>query len=263
MRRWTQAGLLVLIVVSMGLIWVLTAVMSEVPLQKAFRAIDAFLTQTHVGRASASGLALLALAVALFRGLGTGRVASLLVALCIGLFAATRSWSGHAGVSGEVVPFVSDWAHVLGTGVWAGVVLAAAFVFLRGRPPGTREERTDCAAYVRSLSTTATWALVIVLVTGAISAWLRLGSASGTLFSSRWAVILVVKLALVMAAIALGAHNRFSVLPRLTAELVSDSFAATRSFKTFTAVMAVEAFALLAVEVAAALLSTSAPPSGT
>lgn len=261
LRPWTDAGLAVLIVVSIGLVWVLAAVMSELPLQKAFGTSDAFLTQTHAGRASAAGLAFLVLAVAVSRRRRGGRVASLLTALCIGSFAATRSWSGHSGVGGEVLPFVNDWAHVLGTGVWAGVVFAAAFVVL-GASPRIREEQIDCAAYVRSLSTTATWALAAVLVTGVINAWLRLGSAPGTLFSSDWAVILAVKLALVIVAIVLGAHNRFSMLPRLTAELGSASFAATRSFKTFAAVMAVEAFVLLAVEVAAAALSTSAPPSG-
>ena len=261
LKRWTQAGLVVLVVVSIGLVWVLTAVMSEVPLQKAFGAIGTFLTQTHAGRASAVGVMLVVLAFALSAG-GPGSLrASLLIALCTGLFAATRSWSGHAGVSGDVVPFATDWAHLLGMGVWVGAVLGAAFVVLRASPPCKSEELTDCAAYVRLLSTTATWALVTLLITGVTSAWLRLGSSSGTLLSSPWAVILAVKLVLVIMAIALGAHNRFSVLPRLIAELGSESFAATRSFKTFTAVIAIEAFVLLAVEVAAAALSTSASPS--
>jgi putative copper resistance protein D len=261
LRRCADIGLAVLFLIGIVLVWVQAAVMAEEALPRAIGSVGTFLRQTHAGRASAAGLAVLALAVAGSRTLRHGRTAALLVAGCLGTFAASRSWSGHAGVSGEAMPFAIDWMHVLGTSVWAGAVWAAAFVVLRPRAPSAKEERTDCAAYVRALSTTATWAVVVVLVTGALGAWRVLGASPNVPLGSSWGVVLVVKLALVAVAIALGAHNRFAILPRLDAELGSERSSADRSLKTFAAVMVVEALVLLAVEVAAAALSTTSPPA--
>jgi len=178
LSRSAYAGLAVLITVEVLRIWVQAAVLSEMPLHRAFGSIDAFLTRTHAGRASAAGLVVLLIPVGVSMARGRRQGGLLTMGLCAIGFAASRSWSGHAGVSGDVVPFATDWLHVVGTGVWAGVVVLAAFVVLPPSSPAGADDRAAGAAYVGWLSTTATWALVIVLLTGAGSAWWGLGSGS-------------------------------------------------------------------------------------
>jgi putative copper resistance protein D len=123
-------------------------------------------------------------------------------------------------------------------------------------------DRVDCRTFVQALSTIATGALALVLATGAVNAWSGLAAGSSSaLLGSAWTVILLVKLALVGLAVALGGHNRLFGLPKLMADPLGDEFAKSRSFHAFARVIFVEALVLLAVEVAAAALSTSAPPS--
>ena len=55
-RRGTRAGLVALIVVSIGLVWVLAAVMSELPLEKAAGSIGDFFMRTRVGRIPTSAI---------------------------------------------------------------------------------------------------------------------------------------------------------------------------------------------------------------
>jgi putative copper resistance protein D len=183
---------------------------------------------------------------------------------CGAAFAATRSASSHAEARSGAALMVTDWVHMLSTGVWAGVVFVAACVVLRSQPPSSVADSEDCRTYVESLSTTATGALALVLVTGIINAWSGVvASWSSGPLASQWSVILLAKLALVVTAIALGAHNRAFGLPRLRADLQGESLARGRSLQTFSTVISVEAIVLLAVEIAAAALSTSAPPTAT
>jgi putative copper resistance protein D len=261
LSRSACAGLAVLVAVDILLIWLQAAEMSELPLHKAFGSVDAFLTKTHAGRASAAGLVVLLIGAGVSMAGWSRLVGLFTIGVCAIAFSASRSWTGHAGASGDVVPFAIDWLHLVATGVWAGVVVLAAFVVVPRAAPARADDQPVSAAYVDGLSTTATWALVIVLLTGAVSAWRGIGSGSVALSGSEWALILFIKLALVAVAVALGAYNRLAVMPRLIPRLRSGTSVADRSLTTFTAVLVVEAVVLVAVEVAAAALSTAAPPS--
>jgi putative copper resistance protein D len=167
---------------------------------------------------------------------------------CLAIVATAQACTGHAAANGIgwLVPTMA--VHRLATGVWAGGVFAAALLLLRESP-----DAVDCARYARRLSGWATAALAGVALTGAASAWHSLGGSLAPLAPaqvSSWSVTLIVKLALVASAIALGGFNRVVVMPSLP-----------QAWPRFARVLRVEAVVLLAVLVAAAWLAGGEPPA--
>jgi putative copper resistance protein D len=239
--------------------------MAERPLISALGWIGTVVVQTHLGHAWIVGTAALVLLAGLqsLRKHPRGQTGFLVATVaCSALFAAAKSSTSHAGASGELLPFVVDWVHLATVSAWAGAVFLAAGVVLRPLLPAGVGDRITCAAYIEALSTMATWSLAGVLATGAFSAWRRLGGSTGLLFSSTYGQVLLVKLVLVAIAVALGAHNRFVVMPAALMELRAAEPSSTASGRTFYRVLCLESLVLIAVLCAAAVLSTSAPPSG-
>jgi len=155
--------------------------------------------------------------------------------------------AGHAGANGLTWLLPAMTVHVLAMGLWAGAVFAAVLAVWRGEPPAV-----DGPRHAHRLSRLATASLLAVAVTGAASAWHALGGTLAPLAppASDWSAALAVKLALVGVAIALGALNRFVVMPCLPA-----------SGARFARVLRVEAVVMLAVLVAAAWLANGEPPA--
>lgn len=95
-------------------------------------------------------------------------------------------------------------------------------------------------------------AVVAIAATGIYSAWHRVGS-SEHLVHTTYGITLLVKVALVLLAIALGGYNKFLGLP-----------AASRSLRGVTlvrVVLQVETLLLLGALFAAAILTTQQPPT--
>jgi copper transport protein len=134
------------------------------------------------------------------------------LAVLIGL---TPALSGHARVDGFVA-VISDWAHVLAAAAWAGGLVFLVLALVRAR-----EERWPLAARtVPRFSTVAVGAIAVLLIAGAASAFLEIRSWHG-LWDTTYGRLLLVKIALVLPLLGLGAfNNRFSV-PRLRAGLSS------------------------------------------
>jgi putative copper resistance protein D len=156
--------------------------------------------------------------------------------------------TGHAGANGFDWLLPTTAVHLLATGLWAGGVFAAARGVLRGEA-----HAVDGARYAHRLSRLATAALAGVAVTGAALAWHGLGGSLAPLVPAtapQWGLVLDVKLALVATAVALGAFNRWLVMPSLPS-----------AWPRFVRVVRIEAVVLLAVLVAAAWLANGEPPA--
>ena len=124
----------------------------------------------------------------------------------------------------------------------------------------TATERADIAAWVQSLSTVATRALIVVTGTGLFNAWRGVGSPAD-LVGNPYGNTLLVKVGLVAVAVALGAFNRFRVMPRLAAALRAPLGHSARPQERFVQVLRIEAVVLFAALIAAAVLSSSPLPS--
>ena len=262
--RARRAGFTVGVVALLAMWWLQAASISEGTDVAVGTAALSLLEATHFGQAWVAGLFGWSLAAAaawspVTDGAKTRRY--LLAGAGLTAFAWSRSVVSHAGSRGDWSLYIAvDWIHLLLVSLWVGIVLVAAAIEL----PGALSLRADAMAaarWVANLSSTATVALVGIVVTGAFKAWTSVPSI-GTLWTSDYGLLLSVKVGLVLVAAALGGYNRFVVLPPLFRELeFAESHAAGNWRRHLVRAFKFEAFFLVLVLIAAAVLSSTEPPN--
>jgi copper transport protein len=171
------------------------------------------------------------------------------------LLAAAPALSGHAAAA-EARPgllMTADALHVLGAGAWIGslaVLAMAALPVALAQPSGQRAPAAVAA--VGAFSPVALLGAVALALTGLFAGFAHVPSLAA-LTGTAYGRLLVIKLGLVAAVVALGGWHWLSVKPALGSEQV-----AGRLRRTTLAELAL-ALAALAVT---ALLATTAPPAG-
>src|SRR5437867_8001988 len=158
--------------------------------------------------------------------------------------------SSHAVGSGPTAA-VLDWLHLLGTSVWVGG-LAPMWLVLHHAPAANRGP--VARSLVPRFSRVAALAGGVLVVTGVYSALVHVGSLPA-LTVTPYGRTLLVKLLVVILAVALGAYHRFVMRPRLEGPQPADH--APRAFLRSVAVEAV----LGAVILLAVALLTITPPA--
>jgi copper transport protein len=114
--------------------------------------------------------------------------------------------------------------HILAASTWLGTLLVLTIVGIRGlaqRSAGGPQRSLLIADLVNSFSPLALTAAVVVVLTGATTAWLHLKRFSA-LFTTSYGLTLLVKLLLVLVVVALGAWNWKKVRPSLGDEGTED-----------------------------------------
>lgn len=165
-----------------------------------------------------------------------------------GILLAAMMLTTHASAEG-VLAIVADWTHLLAVALWVGglaslvLVLATAAVPDRGRL---------AQAVVPRFSAVAGGSLGVVVLTGLYSAWLQV-PALRALTATPYGRALLVKLALVTLIVALGAFNRFVVVPRLRGRAVEPERPVARLLRVASGELALGAGVLLIVAVLTAL----------
>ncbi|MDE1179541.1 CopD family protein [Paraburkholderia sp.] len=254
-QRSMQTGSVVLVLADLGWLLYQSASMGGVGLPDAFGLLSSVLTQTHIGHAwtVAFGGAVVLLLTTLSGHTGTLRNALLWLAVIA--ISAGKAALGHAADAGLASAAIAvHTLHVLSTGVWGGLVLAAGL----GIVPtlGTSIARGVLIRTATQISNVSLVSVVLVVVSGAFNT-VRGSGGTGNLLNamefSTWGHVLMLKLALVALTVALGGLNRFAALPRLRRT------ASTMDAHTFTNVLYLEALAMLGVFVAAAVLAHSVP----
>lgn len=117
--------------------------------------------------------------------------------------AAYPALSGHASAVETWTPLAvaADWLHVVAAGTWLG---ALAVLLAAGR--GSAPPDAPLVRHLGAFSILARGSVAALMVTGAYSSWLHLGSPS-ELWSHPYGRMLALKLALVAAVLGLGAWN--------------------------------------------------------
>ena len=259
LMRWSlAAGALLL----SAMLWSQAALMGDVALTEAAPFVWVTLSSSHVGAmwciSLGAGL-LLAVSSELVAAPAAARVGS---AAALLLLAASRAAVSHAvdrGVLSWAVGF--DTLHLLCVGAWVGIVIVAGVSFARGR---VHHADTDIAAaqcYLQALSHTATIALAGVVVSGGYNLWRTL-SAIPARFDQPWLIWLMIKLILVVVAVALGAVNRWSLLPKILTQAGLHDAQLPQQARLLR-ILQSEAVVLALTMAAAAILSASAPPGVT
>jgi putative copper resistance protein D len=250
-RTAARAAAVVALIANLVTLWLESAAMAEVPATEAGGAAWAMLTSTHWGVAWAVGMLALATAAA-----GTPRLT-----LCaLAVFWYTRGMVSHAASDGDFsLRLAADWVHLGLISLWVGEVAIAGVIAMQAAPVMTPDDRRARAAYVHSLSNSATVALAGIAVTGLYAAWRNLGGwadLSGTPYGQT----LVAKLLVVGIAAALGGFNRFVVMPAWLARESAGEAAPAFLPARFRHVLWIEGGVLLAAVVLAAWLASTSPP---
>jgi copper resistance protein D len=258
-----KAGAVVALVSGVVAFWIHCALMGESSLMDAAPAVRSMLWETEFGQAWAIGAALMLCVATVSFVPATGRATRFQPILWLALagFALSKSHAGHPVDAGAFsLPVWADWVHLLAISSWVGIVWVAAFMVAPKMAEAPFTDRRNGAAFVQSLSDAATVALVALIVTGAYNGW-RGVSSPANLFASWYGQVLILKLALVLVAAALGGHNRFFQMPHLLASLKNpSSISPARPLRRFATVLHVESWVLAGVLLAAAVLVSSPLP---
>ncbi|WP_162600520.1 MULTISPECIES: copper resistance D family protein [Massilia] len=242
-------------------LWLESAAMAEVPFIEAGGAVFSMLTSTHLGFAWMIGMAGLIVATfAVFLDMDRSAAPPILTLISLAVFWYTRSMVSHAASDGDFsVRLVADWVHLGLISLWVGEVILAGVVTLKTSVNMNALDRRARAAYVESLSSSATIALTGIFITGAYAVWRSLGSLENV-FGNPYGNTLIAKLLLVGVAAALGGYNRFLVMPPwLTLERSGNAAPAVLP-ERFRRILWVEALVLLVVVMLAAILASTSPP---
>jgi len=249
-RAMRAAGFVLLLSL---LIWLLyeSAAISGSRLPDAFAVVPTVLTQTHVG---AAWTVTFAASVVLFAAacVGAGVVRDGLAWLAIVAVAAGRAALGHAADAGFASAALGVHAlHVLSASVWSGVVMAGGLSVVPAL--GASTARGVLIRTAGRLSQMSLFAVGVVIVAGVFDAIRGTGGSLAALLHTAWGHVLLLKLALVVFALALGALNRLSTLPRLRRT------ASTADARDFANVLYLEALVMVGVLVVAAALAHGSP----
>lgn len=236
-------------------LWTESAMMGDVAWLEAWPACVQMMTTTHYGHAGVAALALLALAMVVHWLLdrpdaGMAYVGS--IATLVLLVAAARVTIGHAFEHGPFsVAVAVEWLHLLLMALWAGIVFVAGWFVLPYVLTNEATPSKERTAYLASMSDWAAVALAGILATGAYNAY-RVLNSPRDLVEVDYGNALLFKVALVLVAIALGGFNKFVGLPAADASQTG--------LRKVITVLRIESIALLLVLIAAAVLTSSAPP---
>lgn len=233
-------------------LWASTAVMGGVGLLEATDLFWQMLTTTSVGRSGyiSLGAITLVLVVRSFDSTAAWREWTVLATL--GLFAFVRASMGHAGENGYwTVPFASEVVHLSAIGAWMGLVAVSASQALGA--PTVQPDLKRIAIYLESMSAAATAAVVAAFITGLFNAWHRVGTFENLFDNSVYTTALMVKVGLVGVALVLGGYNKFFGL--------AHARSSAKGLERVKFVLKGESVVLLAVLIAAAVLTSQQPPA--
>jgi putative copper resistance protein D len=256
-RRLSTAmsvGLLVCITGIFLSLWTESAVMGDVTWLAAGPAFVQMLVSTHYGHAGDATLVFLVIAL-LVHLLSGGRAPSVrylaILSVLLSLTTAARVTIGHAYEHGPFsVAVAVEWLHLVVMALWAGIVFVASWLVLPRVLAGASMPNKEVAAYLASMSAWAGVALAGILATGAYNAY-RVLASPRQLIEVDYGQVLTFKLCLVVIAIALGGYNKFVGLSGATSQ---------RGLRAVITVLRIESVVLLLVLMAAAVLTSSAPP---
>lgn len=164
-----------------------------------------------------------------------------------------------------------DWLHLLSTALWVGGLLAMALGLAVAIPallPGSGDRTRLLAALIPAFSQVAILSVMALLVSGTLSAALHLSDLT-ELYATPYGLSLMAKIVLLVPLLLLAAYNLLVVSPRMRVFAKSKkagpkegagSIAAGMLGQNFRRSVLAEVGLALLVLIAAALLTSNAPP---
>ena len=153
-------------------------------------------------------------AVPLFRTARAGR--DLVMAVLAAMFLASLAGTGHAQIEegwNGLVHVGSDAAHLLAAGAWLGGLLPLSFILLDFSRSDSKPI-VDVDRILLRFSSMGYFAVATLIASGLVNCCFLVGSVS-SLLTTPYGQILLGKIALFAAMLALAAANRFWLVPRM------------------------------------------------
>lgn len=199
--------------------------MSGLPAAQALTwpVLGTVVTRTTFGHVWAARLALLAVlgAYALRPARGRSSQLDLLAAVLAAGLVVGLAWTSHASAS-RAPHLLADAVHLLTASLWVGMLPPLWFVVgaaARGAHPASLQLAADAT---RRFSAIGAVAVAALAATGVLNAW-WLVATPGDLLTTRYGLLLLEKIALFAAMVALALVNRFVLTPRIDASPSSEA----------------------------------------
>jgi putative copper export protein/mono/diheme cytochrome c family protein len=220
LRRIAGASLAVVIVSAVAWLLLVAADVSGRPLGSG--TVATLLASTRFGHVWTARMAV-TLALALYflrarsgaRPLGE-RAAAVLAAALLGGLALT----GHGGAtpgSAGIVHLLADMAHAIAAGIWVGGLLPLALLLAAARRAADAPALAAARAATRRFSNLGIASVATLLVTGIVNTVFLAGSVPA-LLGTTYGQLLLLKILLFLAMVAIAAINRLKLTPQLFAQ---------------------------------------------
>lgn len=184
--------------------------------------LSSVITEMAMGTASLVRALVGAVALVILLLAQPSRPAWVAVAALGAVGAASMAWMGHgAATEGPtgMLHVAADIAHLLAAAVWVGAL--AFFLGLAGDSWRDARLSSDFHAALAGFSGIGSGVVAALVATGLVNSWFLVGPAGvPALFSTPYGLLLLLKLALFGAMVALAAANRFRLTPALREALV-------------------------------------------
>ena len=175
---------------------------------------------------------------------------------------ATLVWTGHAGASEGwtgTVHQLSDIIHMLAAAVWFGGIAAFSWMLLRPIARPANEHVSVAHRALEQFTRVGTITVGLIVATGLINSLILMGWPSlSRLLASLYGQLLLAKLGLFGAMLALAAANRWRLTPALGVALGSADVAP--AIRDLRRSLILECAAALAILALVAWLGTLDPP---
>ena len=258
-RGWLIASSVAGLLLSASWLLLMASSMAEVPLWPADRAaIDGLLTDSAIG--TAWKVRMIALLVAGFAATRTRWLPVVAASSAVAL--ASLAWTGHGSV-GERMPgwghLGADILHLIASSAWVGALVG--LILLVSRPVARIDsEHLDLThRALHGFGAVGTIVVATIVVTGLINSWFMVGIGNlATLATTLYGQLLLAKLALFAAMLALAALNRFHLTPSFERSIAAADHRG--ALGTLRRSLAAETACVTVILALVAWLGTLAPP---
>ena len=267
-RAWPRRLLLtaacVALLASAGWLVVETASVTGDPvLPIDWSGLHSVVMDTRFGAIAFARILLLVLSVAGLLVMRASRGLWMTEAILAGVLAVSFVGTGHGALGeglGRWLHAGSDALHVLAGGMWIGALVPLAILLQRSVRADAQGAPDQTAASLERFSLVGPAVVAVLVLTGLINSAYLIGLSHWRgLFQTAYGWLLILKLALFAAMLALAAFNRYRLSPRLRIALQGHARTATalRAFRRTVLIETGLAFAVLGV---VALFGILEPP---
>jgi putative copper resistance protein D len=220
LSRWLRTSLwcaaFLALASALGWGWFAIAIMTGNMTAAGADSLLTVLRETSFGQVWVARLALLAGLLTLMRRRSHEQHPDWTIMLLAALLLASLALVGHTNTSDGVLWIVhmsADGAHLLAGGAWFGGLLALAYLLGLARCPSAEHTAHAITALTR-FSGMGYAAVATLIGSGLVNAWVLVDSPQ-RLITTPYGQLLLVKVSLFGAMLALAAQNRFRLVPTL------------------------------------------------